>query len=100
MESAFIHQLIHSKGWSHAAANLEISSRTSVGWRSFCAEVNEKWGPCVDRATEDVLTYIASYLAFRTCRRHSCDQCVLAFTKDLYGLALYTLHSPHTVCAS
>ena len=39
-------------------------------------------GPCVDRATENVLTYIAGYLALRARRRHSCDQCVSALTKD------------------
>ena len=39
-------------------------------------------GPSVDRVDENVLTYVAGYLAYRAARKHSCVQCVSALTKD------------------
>ena len=39
-------------------------------------------GPSVDRVDENVLTYVARYLAYRAARKHSCVQCVSALTKD------------------
>ena len=70
------------KRWSHDAAvrNLGICLRTSVDWRSFCAEVCQQWVGCDDRiGGEGVIVEIDETHFVKKVQSRETAECCVAF---------------------